>query len=588
MRLARWFALALMLFVAPVARAQGSEPVSMKDLATEIQAAKGYLEEVKKHVQQSYIFGDTIGDETILKGCADGFVKGLGGEPFAQVDDEVKAALREAFRGEPESIAGLLATLKATLKRYDVTSFPVIALADAGARGMVATTGDPFSRIFDAQEIQKLQRQLSGEEKDDAIGIAVENKDGRVFVSFVMYGTAAYEEGIEVGDEIVTVNGKPVKGMDEKELAAIVKAKEGTKVTLVVRREGWKKPIEFALVQRSNQHDEVLYEMLPGGIGYLRITMFPIPANLFGGKDAFPKVSRALKAMKKQGMRAVVLDLRHNPGGALQTVIPVADQFIGGEQVITRTETHLKLDLPFKLPFKLPGITPGDHAFVAKVKSDFEQLPMVVLINGCSASASELLSGALQDLERATLIGTKTYGKGIGQSVVPLFSTSRLMGSGRGVDWGKGASLFLPNRFLYLTVMRYYLPSGRSIHHKGVVPDVEVELERPDEKTYRAMRDLVSSGAIEEYLDAHWDEHHESFEALAEYDDYSCDGYPGFAAFYKSLKTSLSVDEVRSVVRAAVRRRIAKERNQPFLTDLEDDTQLQTGVLLLSEQLDGK
>ncbi len=588
MRVARWLALALMLFVASIARAQGSEPVSMKDPAVEIKAAKAYLDEVKKHVQHSYVFGDKINDETILKACADGLVKGLSGDALAKVDDEVKEALKEAFQEEHESIASMLNALKATLKEHEVKSFPVIALADAGAKGMVATTGDPFSRIFDAEEIQKLQKQMSGEEKDDALGIALDNKDGRLFVSFVMFGTPAYDEGLQVGDEIITVNGRPVKGMDEKELATIAKAKEGSEVEVGIRREGWKKPVEITLVQRSNQHDEVLYEMLPGGIGYLRITMFPMPANLFGGKNAFPQVSKALKAMKKKGMKAIVLDLRHNPGGALQTVIPVADEFIGGEQVITKTETHLKLELPFKLPFNLPGMGEGDQDFVANVKSDFEEMPMVVLINGCSASASELLAGALQDLERGTLIGETTYGKGIGQSAVPLFSTSALMGGGRGVDWGKGASPFMPNRFLYLTVMRYYLPSGRSIHHKGVVPDVEVALDQPNEGAFRAIRGLTASGAIGEYLDAQWDDHAEEFEALADYDDYSSEGYPEFASFYKGLETDLSEDAVRGAVRTEVRRRVAADRKKPFLTDLEADNQLQTGVLLLTEELEGK
>ncbi|MEK7867462.1 MAG: S41 family peptidase, partial [Planctomycetota bacterium] len=206
----------------------------------------------------------------------------------------------------------------------------------------------------------------------------------------------------------------------------------------------------------------------------------------------------------------------------------------------------------------------------------------------CSASASELLAGALQDLERGTLIGETTYGKGIGQSAVPLFSTSSMMGGGRGVDWGKGASPFMPNRFLYLTVMRYYLPSGRSIHHKGVVPDVEVALDQPNEGAFRAIRGLTASGAIGEYLDAQWDDHAEEFEALADYDDYSSEGYPEFASFYKGLETDLSEDAVRGAVRTEVRRRVAADRKKPFLTDLEADNQLQTGVLLLTEELEGK
>ncbi len=583
------FILPLLLIAASIVRAQGSEPVSMKDPSTEIKAVKGYLEEVHKHLLHSYVFADKLTDPQLVKACAAGFTKALSDDKFAKVDDEVKDALKEAFAEDHESIAALLTTLKSTLKEHEVKSFPVVTLADAGAKAMVAQTGDPFSRIFDAEEIQKLQKQLSGEEKDDAIGIAVEPAKGGLRVSYVMYGTAAYDAGIQIGDQILTVNGREVKGMTEKELATVAKVKQGEKIEFGIRRSGWKKAIPFTLIQRSNQHDEVLYEMLPGGIGYMRITMFPMPANLFGGgKGAFPAVGKALKALKKQGMKALVLDLRYNPGGALQTVIPVADEFIGGDQLITKTETHLKLELPFKLPFNLPGMGEGDQEFMANTPSDFEELPMVTLINGATASASELLSGALQDLQRSTLIGETSYGKGIGQSAVPLFSTSTLMGGGRGVDWGTGASPFMPNRFLYLTVMKYYLPSGRSIHHKGVVPDVEVHNAQLDEATFRGVRELQATGAIAKYLDRNWEEHADAFAGIAAYDDYSTDEYPGFAKFYAGLETGISEDAVRGAVREEIRHRVAEERKRPFLTDLEDDAQLQTGVLLLQEKLEGK
>jgi carboxyl-terminal processing protease len=304
--------------------------------------------------------------------------------------------------------------------------------------------------------------------------------------------------------------------------------------------------------------------MLPGGIGYVRLTIFDL--NLGGA------TMDALKSLKKQGMKALVLDLRNNPGGALPACVSVADHFIGGKKLITYTESNL--DMGKAMPFPIPGL--GDQKpemeYYATRKTDFEDLPMVVLVNGSSASASEMLSGALQDLGRAVLVGEKTFGKGIGQTAIPLWKT-------QGSDFGKSFMPMLPNRFLYLTVMRYFLPSGRSIHHEGIVPEVLVTLPVPDADTWDEVYKLRKSRKAKEFAEG-LDE--ELAKELAVYDGFDTSSYPGWAKFRKSLKTKLTADQIREEVRREVRLRVG---GNAALVDMQTDTQLQRGITILAEKI---
>jgi len=193
-------------------------------------------------------------------------------------------------------------------------------------------------------------------------------------------------------------------------------------------------------------------------------------------------------------------------------------------------------------------------------------------VNESSASASEMLSGALQDLGRAVLVGEKTYGKGIGQTAIPLWKT-------QGSDFGKSAMPMLPNRFLYLTVMRYFLPSGRSIHHKGIEPDVKVALASVDGETWDGVFRLRKSGKARDFA-ASLDK--DLAKDLAVFDGFDPRSYPGFNKFYNSLETTLTRDQVRAEVRREVRLRVG---GKTCLVDMETDTQLQRALSIVAGKL---
>src|SRR6185436_15353816 len=188
-----------------------------------------------------------------------------------------------------------------------------------------------------------------------------------------------------------------------------------------------------------------------------------------------------LNNLKRLGMRGLILDLRHNPGGALPAATGVADLFLAQGLKITNTVSHYKPSVGgLRLP--IGGI---NDDFVTKVRSEYESIPMVCLINRASASASEMLAGALKDHKRAMLIGETTYGKGVGQT--PILLSSMLM-----------------KRYLYLTVLRYTTPNGTTVDHKGVPPDLAFDDGRPSADTFAAEWALRRTGAVDQYRDAHW------------------------------------------------------------------------------------
>jgi carboxyl-terminal processing protease len=275
------------------------------------------------------------------------------------------------------------------------------------------------------------------------------------------------------------------------------------------------------------------------------------------------EVKKGLKSLKEAGMEALILDLRNNPGGALPAATAVADLFLPQGLLITETKSNYQPNL---FGLKLPGAG-GDQVFKTKKKSEFEKMPLVVLINKASASASELLSGALQDHGRALLVGEKTYGKGVGQSPVMLSSV-------------------MMKRFLYLTVMEYTLPTGRSIHHKGVEPDVAYSTKKPTAREFALRWKIRNSDVLEKWLKRQWNRNGEKLRELAEYDGFDSGNYPAFDAFYASLDTSLSRDVVRAELRRAIRARVSHEEKRSWVADLETDVQLQRGLVGLLEEMD--
>ena len=530
-------------------------PVMAAPAAGDTKKAKAYLEEVRKHLRESYIEREKIKDEDLTRAALKGMTAAMDHKDFSALDGAKRQAVKDAVAGA-ESIA---AALDAVEKVDDSLDF--VKFADKAAVEMVKVTGDPFSRILTGEDMQKLMKVLQGGTKEDSIGISIGPKEGKVLVAYVQFGYAAFDEGVEMGDEVLDVNGKAVKGLPGDELNELIKLKPGEKLTMKIRRDGFDDAFTLTIAQKKTKPKDVLFAMLGEGVGYLRMTIFD--------NNLQREVGKGLAELKKQGMTKLILDVRNNPGGALPAATAVADLFLPQNLTITDVEMYYKPSLG---GIQIPGVG-GDQKYTTKKKSEFEELPMAVLINHASASASELLAGALQDHKRGRLVGETTYGKGVGQSPIPLMSM------------GSGGAFSLPDRFLYLTVLRYSLPSGRSINHKGVEPTVEFKQKKPSKDAFLAAHKVRTSGAIDRYLDERWESQKTTFKALADADQFETKGYPDFEALYGSLKTSLSKDAFRAELRRGIRRRLTVTEDVQFVCDLETDTQLQYALV---ELLDGK
>ncbi len=528
--------LALLAFVAV---ALGARPES-----GDSRKARAYLREVKRHLLESFIDRERMKEDRLVAAALKAMVAAMAHKDFEKLGaaerDAVKAAVRESE------------TLDAALSAVDekVPGIDLVRLADHAAHAMVRQTGDPFSRILTDQDMKQLLKMLGGGSRDDSAGISVQLDGERASVMYLQYGYPAYEEGLEIGDEIVAIRGRKVSELRPEDLPELLRLPAGDTLELKVLRFGKEYP--FRIPARKTAVKDVRFRYLGQGVGYLRMTVFD---NALVGE-----VKTALKEMTRAGMKGLILDLRHNPGGALPAATGVADQFLPQGLTITKTVS------PYKPSFgglTLPGLG-GDMEFKTKVPTAFEELPMVCLINGASASASELLAGALKDHKRAVLIGTKTYGKGVGQTPIPLSS-------------------MLLQRYLYLTVMRYTTPFGHEVDHKGVAPDIECAEDRLGEETFDAVWTLRGTGELERYLDGHPGDR--KLRERAETDRFETGGYPGFEAFYGRLKTGLSRDVVREELRRLLRRRVAEEEKLTWVCDLQTDRVLQRGLVELVDVL---
>jgi carboxyl-terminal processing protease len=312
-------------------------------------------------------------------------------------------------------------------------------------KGMVSSL-DPHSSFMTKEEFRELMTETKG--SFSGIGIEITVKDKVLTVVSPIEGTPAYIAGMKAGDKIIKVEGESTMDMSLIEAVKKIRGPEGTKVNLTVLREGEKKPLEFAITRGVIPLKSVRYFFLAPDIGYVRLSNFQ--------SNTADDLSSALESLEKDGkMKGLVLDMRNNPGGLLSQAIDVSEMFLdSGIIVSTKGRT-------------------GSHDIEARAhkNSHPRNYPMIVLVNGGSASAAEIVAGALQDNKRALILGSRTFGKGSVQTILPLSD-----GSG-----------------LRLTTARYYTPSGKSIQSSGITPDIEVTFIAPDadakKKTPRFIRE---------------------------------------------------------------------------------------------------
>jgi carboxyl-terminal processing protease len=295
-------------------------------------------------------------------------------------------------------------------------------------KGMLSSL-DPHSAFMPPEQYKEMQVDTKGE--FGGLGIQIGIKDGMLTVIAPLEDTPAYKVGIKAGDKIIKINNEFTKDMGLHDAVSKMRGAPSTSVKITVLREGWKETRDFTIVREVIKIKSVKSKVLEDGIGYVKLTQFQ--------EQTSSDLSTALENLTKENINALILDLRNNPGGLLNSAVDVSSQFLSSGKLVV----FIKDRKGDKIEYKS-----------AKNKTDFN-LPMIVLVNQGSASASEIVAGALKDWNKAVLIGTQTFGKGSVQSVVPL---------------GDGSAL-------RLTTARYYTPKGTSIQTTGITPDILVKPE---------------------------------------------------------------------------------------------------------------
>ncbi|MBW1616913.1 MAG: S41 family peptidase [Deltaproteobacteria bacterium] len=325
-------------------------------------------------------------------------------------------------------------------------------LIEEATKGMVKSL-DPHSDLLTPEDLKQLSISTKG--KFGGLGIVITLKDELLTVISPIEGTPAYKIGVKSNDIIIKIDGNTTQGMSLSEAVSLLRGKKGTTVTIAVVREEATQPIEFTITRDIIPIHSVKYATLQSGYGYVRITNFQENTTL--------DTINALQKLNKEnnGLKGLLLDLRNNPGGLLEQSITVADIFLEKGKILTvkgRESTDQKV-----------------YTANRSNNGDIQAYPIIVLANGGSASASEIVAGALQDNKRALILGTRTFGKGSVQNVKRLNNGYALK----------------------LTIAKYYTPSGKSIQAKGIEPDIEEaykflkEEENPEENRIKE-KDLVN------------------------------------------------------------------------------------------------
>jgi len=343
----------------------------------------------------------------------------------------------------------------ARIKQDYVTEVDDSMLIENAIRGMLSGL-DPHSSFLDEEQFRELQIGTSGE--FGGLGIEVGMENGFVKVIAPIDDTPAERAGVKAGDLIIRLDGKSVKGLALEEAVKLMRGKKGSKIDLTILREGEDSPLNIIITRDVIRVRSVRSRILEPGIGYVRISNFQSKTTR-GLLDAV----ESLKKKNKGELKGLVLDLRNNPGGVLTGAVGVSDAFLKDNKLIVYTEGRVE---------------DSELRYNASTGDSINGAPIVVLINQGSASASEIVAGAMQDHNRATILGTTSFGKGSVQTILPLKE----------------------NAALKLTTARYYTPAGRSIQGEGIVPDVLLQVEDDGEDEIKSFN-MLSEADLEGHLE---------------------------------------------------------------------------------------
>ncbi len=473
--------------------------------------------------------------------------------------EELEAQLAAATEGGPtnsgraESItldahtAILEEVLRTVQEKYvDETKVKRKDLITAAIKGMVGSL-DPFSAFMTVEETRDFGQSMAGEYS--GIGAHVNKRPGfPLEIRKVLHGGPAFAAGVRSSDLVVKIDDVETAPLELSVVVEKLKGPAGSEIRLTVQRVGETSHTEYTVRRGRVEVPTIYSQMLPGKIGYTRVTRF--------GDRTAREFTAAVDELEEDGMTGLVLDLRGNHGGRASGAINIADQFVSGSLPIISQKGRDGGE----------SSTPADDA-------ERPPYPMVVLINGESASASEIVAGSLQDFQRATLIGERSYGKGTVQEVVELSNRSAATLGGIAK--------------LRLTVKYYFLPLGRLIHNLtdergnivtrgGIEPDIRVASRSIEAWRAELIDELQSSNELLTYVHKHREQLEDSYHRK---EARSFDNYPRFEELYAALNTTLPRDDVRLVVRQLVRRALEDAAKHEFASDYLEDRQLQAALL---------
>ncbi len=327
-----------------------------------------------------------------------------------------------------QDIVNKLAALQTLVDRYYLEDVDDISFENGIYKGFISSLEDPYSIYYTADEYKALLEGSSGIYCGIGASVSQDAKSGIITIVKPFKTGPAYKAGILPGDIIFKVDGKEVAGEDLSKVVSLMKGKEDTKVTVTIKREGKDDPIDYTITRKEIEVPTIEYQMLSGKIGYITISEFD--------EVTVEQFDAAIDSLEKQGMKGLVVDVRNNPGGLLDSVVEMLDRLLPPELIVYTEDKNNNRQEEFA----------KDDAKIS--------VPMAVLINGNSASASEIFAGTIQDYKIGTIVGTTSFGKGIVQKVIPLSDGTAVK----------------------LTISKYYTPKGRNIHGTGISPDVTVEL----------------------------------------------------------------------------------------------------------------
>lgn len=352
-----------------------------------------------------------------------------GGKLMKQQNQEEEIITTEEEKNFEKRIADKVHKVLRVMDAYYLEEYDQEEMIDGLLAGMLASVGDPYTGYYNKESYSSLMESSQGVYYGIGVVVSQRVDSGEVYVVNPYTDCPGYEAGMRPNDIILAVEDTDIVGMDLNEVVAMIRGEEKTRVNITVLHENEKEPVVLSVERRKIETHTIEFEVLDNNIGYIQITEFDeVTTQQF--KDG-------MNQLKSQGVKGIIVDLRDNPGGSLSTVLDILD-------------TLLPKDIYTYLIDK--GGRRTDYKGKINQVYDF---PMVVLVNENSASASELFSGAVHDYERATLVGTNTFGKGIVQQIFPLKD-------------GTG---------MKVTMAKYYTPNGICIHKTGIAPDVEVSLD---------------------------------------------------------------------------------------------------------------